>query len=256
MFFSDIFVVGTTPSFFAFLFMGIIIGSIGVLFGGTMFLSLPLFQLLIPGVSSGSIIGNIKVGSFFRGIGSTLATWKIIHWKENFVLSLILSLGAIFGVSVIAQIDQKWIFPMVCMAIILTESAPFFTKFFASQKTFFASVFLVGIYQGVLGAGISVFLLALLRIKEPDETQITRLRIQANYIEWFTTFVVVIASFFYNTLIFSVFLPWSMGSLLGGYLGSFLLHSFGKFSGKTQMYFLRFSFLVAIITSGITFYSH
>lgn len=42
------------------------LGIYAIIFGGTLFLSLPYFQILFPEALVGSIVGNIKVGSVFR----------------------------------------------------------------------------------------------------------------------------------------------------------------------------------------------
>src|SRR5262244_334910 len=51
---------------------GFVVGIFSVIIGGGFFISIPLLQFLFPSVSYGAIVGNLKVGSFFRGIGSTI----------------------------------------------------------------------------------------------------------------------------------------------------------------------------------------
>src|SRR5262249_17590405 len=57
---------------------GFIVGIFSVIIGGGFFISIPLLQFLFPSVSYGAIVGNLKVGSFFRGIGSTITNRKEI----------------------------------------------------------------------------------------------------------------------------------------------------------------------------------
>src|SRR6516164_8415529 len=59
---------------------GFIVGIFSVIIGGGFFVSIPLLQFLFPSVSYGAIVGNLKVGSFFRGIGSTITNRKGIDW--------------------------------------------------------------------------------------------------------------------------------------------------------------------------------
>ena len=54
--------------------VGYAIGIMGVLIGGGMFLSVPFLRFMFPAISFGAIVGNLKVGSFCRSIGSTMAT--------------------------------------------------------------------------------------------------------------------------------------------------------------------------------------
>src|SRR6516162_10695769 len=55
---------------------GFVVGIFSVIIGGGFFISIPLLQFLFPSVSYGAIVGNLKVGSFFRGIGSTITNRK------------------------------------------------------------------------------------------------------------------------------------------------------------------------------------
>src|SRR4029077_10550374 len=59
---------------------GFVVGIFSVIVGGGFFVSIPLRQFLFPSVSYGAIVGNLKVGSFFRGIGSTITNRKEIDW--------------------------------------------------------------------------------------------------------------------------------------------------------------------------------
>src|SRR5262249_40756140 len=59
---------------------GFVVGIFSVIIGGGFFISIPLLQFLFPSVSYGAIVGNLKVGSFFRGIGSTITNRKEIDW--------------------------------------------------------------------------------------------------------------------------------------------------------------------------------
>ena len=60
---------------------GFVVGVLGVVFGGGMFFSVPLMQWVFPGITFGSVVGNIKVGSLFRSIGSTWTTrTQIEYW--------------------------------------------------------------------------------------------------------------------------------------------------------------------------------
>ncbi len=50
---------------------GLLVGAIGVVFGGSAFLAIPLMQTLFPGFSFGDVLGNVRVGSLGRSLAST-----------------------------------------------------------------------------------------------------------------------------------------------------------------------------------------
>src|SRR5512138_2403880 len=86
---------------------GFVVGIFSVFIGGGFFVSIPLMQILFPSVSYGAIVGNLKVGSFFRGIGSTITNRKEIDWLGNLLSSVPLVIGTVLGVMVIAHLHQR-----------------------------------------------------------------------------------------------------------------------------------------------------
>jgi uncharacterized membrane protein YfcA len=124
---------------------GIILGVFAVVFGGTMFFTLPLMQMLFPEATFGQIVGNAKVGSFFRSIGSTLSTWRQIALIDCLTLSVLSFAGTILGTSFIADLDQAWLFPAVCAAILFAFFAPRLARL-VTPRTFHVVSFLTGLY--------------------------------------------------------------------------------------------------------------
>ena len=249
---NDLFPSLLTPEVFLLIFLGILIGIFAVVIGGGMFFSVPLLQILFPEASFGVIVGNLKVGSWFRGLASTWATRKNIDWKNNLIISVPLLLGTVLGVSIISQLDQKWILPAIIFAVILAEVAPKIADKI-SQKTFYFASVLIGIYAGFLGAGIGVLLLALFRIKFPKDKDIARVKIQARFVEWVLVFVAVGMHAYHQNLVLKIWLAWSIGSLFGGFIGGKILHKIGHLSGKTQKMVLRTSFAFAIFVAFLRF---
>lgn len=84
--------------------VGGFVGIFSVIVGGGFFVSIPLSQFLFPSVSYGVIVGNLKVGSFFRGIRSTITNRKEIDWLANLLWSVPLVIGTVLGVMVIAHL--------------------------------------------------------------------------------------------------------------------------------------------------------
>ena len=232
---------------------GVALGFAGVVVGGTMFFSIPLFQWLFPEASFGVIVGNIKMGSFVRGIGSTASTAHKIEWKACVLLSIFPFLATILGVFFIASLNQKWLFPIIIFAVCLAELAPRVAPYITQKKFTIASIF-SGVYAGVFGAGISIILMALLRLKHPLETQIAFVKTQARFIEWLLVISAVLTHFWHQNLILEIWFPWATGTLIGGLLGGLALNNLSHLSGKTQKYVLRTSFALAITIAGINFF--
>src|SRR5215471_9871567 len=95
---------------------------------GGFVVGIPLLQFLFPSVSYGAIVGNLKVGSFFRGIGSTITNRKEIDWLGDLLWSVPLVIGTVLGVMVIAHLHQRWMLLAILAAIALSELAPWLAK--------------------------------------------------------------------------------------------------------------------------------
>ena len=228
--------------------LSFIIGIFSVVIGGGFFFSIPLMQILFPGITFGQVVGNLKVGSFFRGIGSTWTTRKQIDWKEDLIFSLPLLLGAILGVSAISHLSQKWLLPAMIIAVLFGELAPRIAKHITNKHFYFASI-LTGTYAGFLGAGLGIILVSLFRLKHPEDEKIAYVKMQARFIEWLLLIIAVIMHFLHGNLIFTIWAVWSIGSLLGGIVGGKLLHKIGKMPGKYQKIVLRIAFTFAILVA-------
>src|SRR5262245_41054260 len=201
---------------------GFLVGIFSVIIGGGFFVSIPLLQFLFPSVSYGAIVGNLKVGSFVRGIGSTITSRKEIDWLGNLRWSVPLVIGTVLGVMVIAHLDQRWMLPAIIAAIALSELAPRLATRI-TKRSFQAASLATGIYAGFLGAGIGIILVALFRLEHPEVERIAHVKIQARFIEWLLGCVEVIAHYFHGNLILALWLVWSVGSFAGGLAGGVLL---------------------------------
>jgi uncharacterized membrane protein YfcA len=224
---------------------GVVVGIFSVIVGGGFFVSIPLLQFLFPSVSYGAIVGNLKVGSFFRGIGSTITNRKEIDWLGNLLWSVPLVVGTVLGVMVIAHLHQRWMLPAIIAAIVLSELAPSLAKRI-TKGSFRVASLATGAYAGFLGAGIGIILVALFRLEHPEVERIAHVKIQARFIEWLVVIVAVIAHYFHGNLILALWLVWSVGSFAGGLAGGVLLEKLGAMSGKIQTIVLRLAYLVAI----------
>jgi uncharacterized membrane protein YfcA len=224
---------------------GFVVGIFSVIVGGGFFVSIPLLQFLFPSVSYGAIVGNLKVGSFFRGIGSTITNRNEIDWLGNLLWSVPLVIGTVLGVMVIAHLHQRWMLAAIIAAIALSELAPWLATRI-TKGSLQAASFATGAYAGFLGAGIGLILVALFRLQHPEVERIALVKIQARFIEWLICFVAVIAHYLHGNLILALWLVWSVGSFAGGLTGGVLLEKLGAMPGKIQKIVLRLAYLVAI----------
>ena len=242
-----------TLTSFLLLLSGIGVGILGVVIGGSMFFSIPIVQLFFPTVPFGAIVGNIKIGSLFRGIGSTISTLSSINIKENILLSIPLLCGTIAGASFVAQLDQRWIFPAIVFAVILAELAPYMASKITNTHFIFFSL-IVGIYTGFLGAGVGILILALLRTKFSKDSDIAHAKIQTRFIELLLAVVAVVTHIFHGNIFSQIWIPLALGGIIGGYLGGVILNRIGTLSGKIQKIILRVAFVFAIFVAGWEFF--
>ncbi len=234
-------------------FGGFVIGIFAVVVGGAMFISIPYVQWLFPSATIGAVVGNIKVSSFFRSVGSTISTWKKIEFIENLKLMPAAIVGTVIGAASVSHINQKWMLPAILSAIAFTIYAPKLAHK-VTKKTFAIAAFITGLYTGILGAGVGVMLVALMRLKYPKDAQIGHVKIQARFVEFVLTISAVITFFFNGSLLLQLWLPLSIGGLVGGYAGGLVLDKMGEMPGKWQKLILYSFFCVDIYVAARKFF--
>jgi uncharacterized membrane protein YfcA len=232
---------------------GFLIGIFAVVAGGGMFFSMPFMQWLFPDVPLGMLVGNVRVGSLFRNLGSTLSTRRQIAYAKNFKMSALVLCGTGIGSSFIADLNQKWLFPAVVISVVLAAAAPRIAHL-VTPRTFNIAAPLIGFYGGAFGAGTSILLVALLRFKYTGDAEIGFVTIQARFVELLLVIVSVVIHFLHGNLVSAVWIPWSIGALIGGHLGGVLLDKMGRLSGRAQIVILYFAFASSIIVAGVKFF--
>lgn len=226
------------------------IGIFAIVFGGTMFLSIPVFQLLFPEMIMASIIGNIKMGSVIRNVGAVHTLRKHINAKKFLPLIAIFCAGSIIGALLVSHASNALILPTIVVAIFVTEFAPWISKHIP-KSFFYLITFAVGIFGGIIGAGILLLIIALLRIAIPEDHNLHHVRSLAIFTELLMAVVAVIVFAFTGHLIFHVWVVWAVGSLIGGFIGGKILHHTGKMSPHVQKWALRAIFVFAVLVSVI-----
>lgn len=224
---------------------GIPIGMYAFMIGGAMFLSIPFFQLLFPEFTMGALLGNIRIGSAIRTISGSWSLRKHIHYKASVKTVIPLCIGALLGAFGVASISQSFVLPAILVAIVLSENAKWISDHL-SQKHIFLITLLLGIFGGILGAGIGLILLALSRIQIPDDTKIVDVRANAVFMELFLHWFAVIAFFIQGVMMPEIWVPWAAGSFTGGLIGGTLVQYTGKLPARGQRILLRIVFVFAI----------
>lgn len=231
--------------------LGIVTGAVSVVLGGGYFWAVPVWQILFPQISFGVLVGNLKVGSLFRGISSTRATWNQTNHSRALLLSIPLLAGSVIGAFSISKLDQKWTVVALILAAIVVECSPWLASK-AKRSHFLLGCILLGIYFGFFGAGGGVLIIALLRIRTPEDSEVASLKSEARFIELLMAIVAVAAHFLAGNIVNNLWIPWSIGNFIGGDLGGRFLNKLGSMPGRTQKAVLRVSYLLAIVLSVLT----
>ncbi len=238
----------TDPKSWILVGMGILFSFWGGIIGGSSFFSVGLLQLLFPGAGFGVIIGNQKCSGLGRGLASLVVLWKEIEWRKIFPLIAFAAIGTVVGASAIAKLDPKWLLPAIIVAILFSELAPkIATKF--SKYHFLGASSVLGLYNGFLGMGAGIFILALLRTQWPEKSDIMHLHIQKRIVIVILNLIAVIAHGIHGNLVLAMWLPFFIGNMIGGTASSYLLLRMKKLSGKIQHRLLYASFAFALIVA-------
>lgn len=224
------------------------ISTVSMVVGSMTPIYLSLMQFFFPVLSMGTIIGCSKVSNTARGIGGFLSFWSEIDWKFIFKTAPIFVLGGIAGANLVSEFSSTLILPILILAFFIAEFAPYFSRFFTG-KNFLIFEFFMGFYTAVIAASAKIILLAVYRMKEPDDAKIMWIKIQIQVIMFFVVVVAAITHYFHGNLIWDIVLPLVIGDFIGGFMGGKILKKTGKFSGDFQKNIMRLSFLVGIAAS-------
>ncbi len=222
------------------------IGICAIVFGGTMFFSVPVFQILFPEMTLGALIGNIKPGSVVRNVASLLPLRHDINYRGLLFLLIPLALGSVVGAFGIVHMSQAFVLPILLIGFLITEYAKSIEKF-VPPTLYVAITFLVGAYGGIFGAGISLLIVALLRIKQNDDQAIYKTRADALFLETVLTALSVGVVMYAGLFSLPIALTWAAGAIIGGYCGGLILKRSGSLSGNIQKLVLRGGFAVAVL---------
>ena len=236
---------------------GFIIGLYAIYFQGSMLWSLPFFQLVAPaGTSVGTMVGAIKVGSVSRGLFSSAATWKSLNLRA-LPKYIFLFIGSGIGAFGISSVKSDYTILVVLLAILITvltqQIVRVIHKHTAAKQV--AALF-VGLYGGFFGAGISLLIVPVMRVIEPDkygtDDKIFLAKMQALFIEFLIAIVAISGHIAAATITvgnWGLWLWWGLGSGAAGIVGGLLLE-INKHADKTyQRLVLYSSFAIAILVA-------
>lgn len=223
-------------------FSAIIIGIFAVLFGGTLFLSLPLFQILFPEMAFGALVGNIKLGSIVRNLAAIVPLRKHLD-THIWILGAVLAAGSILGATFIAEASLNWIPFALLVGLLISEHSKFLT---IPKQLFWVTAFITGIYGGIIGAGIMLLIIALLQLRYQH---LVSARANAVALELSVSIVAVLIFIRFDLIDWHIAFIWATGGIIGGYIGGLLINKTDKLSNTKQQWLLRMAFSMALIVS-------
>ena len=223
------------------------IGIFGVVFGGNLFLSLPLFQFMFPDMALGAIIGNVKPGSIVRNIASLAPLRHYVLVRSSVIFVLTLSLGSIVGATFISMLSASkfYVIPVLIAGWCVMVSAPTLGRY-VSHLGFMVAAFCIGMYGGIFGAGISLLIAALIRLRHGGDSELLLVRANSLYLETILTFASVFIFLYQGLIDWWIASIWAIGSFVGGYLGGVITKHTGKLSPTVQKAMFHISFGIAL----------
>lgn len=214
------------------------VGVFAVVIGASQFLSIPIFQIFFPWMAFGAIIANLRIGNMVRDAVALIPVRKDIRFASMGKYILAVCAGSVIGTVGVVAVPQWALLPILLFALLVTEAAPWISRHVHRHALLFA-VFLTGIYYGVIGAGGSVIMLALLRVRFPKEGEIHTVRVHMLLLELFAFIVSVVAFILTGSLDWTISLVWGAGAIIGGYIGGKMLVRIGQTSSKSQKFWMR-----------------
>lgn len=225
---------------------GIAVGIMGVIFGASAFLSIPLVQILCPYLGYNEVLSNIRVGSLARSLMSTGSTRKHIKVKETLGILVPFALASITGLFMTINLSKDYLLYAIITAIIFSELSPRISHLITKKTRFIFSI-IAGMYHGMITAGSSVLTLGVIRTLYPKDEDIVHAKIQALFIEMTGTILLVAVHILHGDLIFPIWLAFALGSGIGGYIGGHLLIKTKKFTSKSQRIYIIAVYILAIL---------
>jgi uncharacterized membrane protein YfcA len=233
------------PTLFWLFLLAIPVGLFAVVIGASQFLSIPIFQLFFPQMTLGAIVGNLRIGNMLRDAIALIPVRKDIKLASLWSYIVVICIGSVLGTLATANIPQWVLLPILLLAVMVTEAAPYISRY-VHRHALTAAFFLTGVYYGIIGAGGSVISLAFLRIRFPSDKEIHAVRVHMLLLE-FSAFAVSVAAFILTGKIdWRISLTWAAGAMIGGYVGGIVLKRTGKAKPKTQIILLRTVYVIAI----------
>jgi len=218
----------------------IVIGVFAVLFGGTLFLSFPLFQLFFPTLPLASIVGCIKFGSVIRNAAAVLPHWRSVETQHLWLIAP-LGFGSLVGAYAITGFTQAVIPAVLITGWLLSEYAG---NIKISQRLFWITAFIIGVYGGIFGAGILLLIIALMQLKAPG---IVNARFTALTLEMAISAISVAIFIWQGFIVWHIALIWAAGGIVGGLIGGRIIVRTGKLNPKWQQWLIRAAFLFALV---------
>ncbi len=228
---------------------GVAIGAYSVVVGGGMYLSVPLLLYLAPG-NAASLVGTIKAGSALRGAGMIgVSRHKLSFSRERAAQVGSALTGAVFGSLAFSSttVSEVWILPVMVASILWSE--------FMRRRHFVKPLplvlwFVVGLYAGVWGAGISLILLVAVMVGDPTSGKADA-TLEARTTEFFLSVVSALIFLAQGAVIESGLHLWVGGSFVGGMLGGWILLAVGEKNKASQEWLLWLNYVSGLIGAAL-----
>lgn len=229
-------------------------GFFNVFAGGGSTLTLPalIFLGLPPTVAN----GTNRIAIFFQNISATLRFKRDGYFflRTALILSIPTIVGAIIG-SLIAVRFPEELFKKVILGVMLLslvfilkrKKSPQSNKVMENKRVkfppiIFGTLFLVGIYGGIIQAGVGfIFIMSLSLLEDLDLVQINSIKLLIVLIYTFPVIIIFLLNSKINIL-FGLIL--ASGNSLGGWLGAY-------FSVKKGDKLVKIIFAIAIIVMAL-----
>jgi len=197
---------------------------------------------MFPELTLGAMLGNLKVGSVVRNATALIPLWRQLDprlWR----LAIPLCLGSTAGALSVTGVSQTLIPIVLTIGLLVNEVT---SHLRLGNRSFYICAFIVGIYGGILGAGIMLLILTLVHLRS---TELSRARANAICLELILSLVAVLVFWKFALIIPDIAIVWTLGSLMGGYIGGHIVHRTGKLPALWQKNLVRLAFVVALTVS-------
>ncbi|WP_313804581.1 TSUP family transporter [Flavobacterium sp.] len=232
-------------------------GFVDAIVGGGGLIQTPIALILLPNYSVASVIGSLKIPSFS---GTLIAAQQYLkkvqmNWQLLVVMSVVAFLSAFAGSTLLTQVSNDFMKPLLLVVLSLLAVYTFVKKNFGQHQEKILSFryqliyaviisMTVGFYDGFIGPGTgSFFVVAFVSILGFDFLHASA---NAKMVNLATNFGSICLFVLKGKIIWAIALPMAVCNALGGFFGA-------KLAIRKGNSFIRIFFLVVVVGTLIRF---